>query len=457
MSIRQDNTEQLQKFTDTLHDHMQLYGYIPVRTPIVENAEIFLTRAGDKLIDKLLTFAQRGQQLTLRPEFTASAAAKYVQENLSEIVRWQFRGDVFEDIPDQYAHDYQRYNIGAELIGWSGSEAEAEVISMAAQGLLKTGFTDWKLVIGHSGLQAHLLNQFGLDKRTTRLLLSQREALAHPETAEETHRKLYDALQLDNNTSPGNVSASNSETEKMLDVLLDSTRYGTTMGGRSRRDIAERLLHKQERSLERENIDAAILFLQKWCQIESDPDVAFPQISDLIAEDDIYGLQLLADWELTVELLEAYNVHPERIIIQPDLARNWEYYTGIVFGIRTTDRTYIAAGGRYDELTRLLGGSRAVPAVGMAYYVDRILPVLAVNQTGERRIFQLNHNGLPEQAAMWATCLRDRNIPLTLSSTASLNPVRKLTMTDTGDLILDDTTYPIEEIDSLVEELQALI
>ncbi len=44
-----------------------------------------------------------------------------------------------------------------------------------------------------------------------------------------------------------------------------------------------------------------------------------------------------------------------------------EYYDGFVFGFRATTRADLpplATGGRYDALTRRLGGGREIPAVG---------------------------------------------------------------------------------------------
>jgi ATP phosphoribosyltransferase regulatory subunit len=44
-----------------------------------------------------------------------------------------------------------------------------------------------------------------------------------------------------------------------------------------------------------------------------------------------------------------------------------EYYDGFVFGFQAAarpDLPPVAAGGRYDALTRVLGAGRAVPAVG---------------------------------------------------------------------------------------------
>ena len=67
----------------------------------------------------------------------------------------------------------------------------------------------------------------------------------------------------------------------------------------------------------------------------------------------------------------------ERIALDPSLARGLDYYTGPVFEV-VCDRVgvgSIAGGGRYDDLIGMFSG-RSIPAVGVAFGLDRILMVL---------------------------------------------------------------------------------
>lgn len=152
----------------------------------------------------------------------------------------------------------------------------------------------------------------------------------------------------------------------MLDVLLDATQHGTAMGGRTRDDIVRRLLQKRQRAAERSEIVAALDFLQLWSAIIGDAESAFQQIERLIEAADADALQTLEQWRETIRLLSFYGIpEEERTLIQPGLARNWDYYTGLVFEIHGD--VLLAGGGRYDELTRLIGVSMSTSAVGFAY------------------------------------------------------------------------------------------
>ncbi len=87
--------------TNWLVGHLQLFmssfGYEILETPILDSADLFLTRAGDQIISRLFTFERFGQQLALRPEFTAAAAHAYITSRRTTIARWQFAGAIFED------------------------------------------------------------------------------------------------------------------------------------------------------------------------------------------------------------------------------------------------------------------------------------------------------------------------------------------------------------------------
>ena len=268
-----------------LDQFMTRYGYEKIETPIIQPAELFLTKAGDQIIHRLFTFERLGRQLALRPEFTALAAHTYATQFTAEplqVVRWQFGGPVFEDA----SGDYQSFSIGAELLGMSGAIAEAEIIALAANGAADSGLERWSLVIGHAQLMRVLLERFKLDNRTQRFLLHHLPAL-------KQSGKSYILDQLDKlllgkgaQEDLGIENVSEISTQQMLDVLLDATQHGTTMGGRTRHDIVRRLLQKRQRATERGQVVAALDFLEAWSAISAPPETAFGLIESMIAPDD---------------------------------------------------------------------------------------------------------------------------------------------------------------------------
>ena len=118
---------------------MARYGYEKIETPIIQPAELFLTKAGDQIIHRLFTFERLGQAAGAPPGIHgAGRAILYVTQfpdDQQPVVRWQFGGAIFEDA----SSDNQRFSIGAELIGLGGAAADAEIIALAANGAVERG------------------------------------------------------------------------------------------------------------------------------------------------------------------------------------------------------------------------------------------------------------------------------------------------------------------------------
>lgn len=408
-------SQRASRLMSALHNSLALYGYQALETPIIEAADLFLTKAGDQLINKLFTFERHGRQLALRPEFTAAAAHHYAQKSVNTIVRWQFGGLVFEDAPDDIQQDYQHLSIGAELIGMAGAAADAEILSLAAQGIAAQGITTWRLIIGHVGLMRLLLNRFQLDNRTQRFLLNHLPILrAEGKTAvlrQLDHALLGIASDDDPSIDANPDSMTILNTQQMLNVLLDATERGMTMGGRTRQDIARRLLQKRQRAADRQQIVAALEFLENWSKICGPASDTFDAIENFIAAGDTAAYLVLKEWQRTIDILEACEISLDRIVIQPALARSWDYYTGIVFEIRAGDDIHVGGGGRYDELVSLIGGQERVPAVGFAYYIDQLLAVVPDSHSDNPlTVFIPLSEDNEKPASQWAHQLRRHSI-----------------------------------------------
>ena len=430
-----------------LQAHMWRYGYHQLDTPIIEAADLFLTKAGDQLIHKLFTFERYGKQLALRPEFTAIAAHEYALRQTQEIVRWQFQGAVFEDDPADYQHNYQRYSLGAELIGMAGAAADTEVIAMAVNGIRALGLDDWQLVIGHTGLTRCLLPPFGLDERTERWLLRQLN------TPGSTTKNIQgEAGPMSDNHDENTWSEDH--TQIVLDALIDTTQRGMTMGGRTHQEIAQRLLQKR-RAADQQQINAALNLLERWATISAPPAQALEQIRALVPVEDQESPRLLADWQDTIALLSAYDIG-EKVVIQPHVVRSWDYYTGVVFEIRTSSGELLAGGGRYDELVKLVGGRGSVPAIGFAYYFDTLMKAVATEAEPPENHLTIGFASADTAyaASQWGYWLREQGF------NAVLYPYVQETQADNHIIINEQglatfcgAAYSADQIEKLVEEL----
>src|SRR5258708_6571007 len=284
--------------TAELQRTMSRFGYALVETPMVENADLFLTKSGDEAINRLFNFEMYGRQLCLRPEFTASAARLYIERYQHELkpIRWQFAGPNFRYESPQRSHSRQFTMLGVELIGPSGIGGDAETMALACRGLQAVGLEHWTLAVRHVGLVAQLLDRFGLDRRTRRLMLGQIENLRRRDRGrayvEEQFTRLYADLPEQLNRlgeMQPNIQTSEDirdNVSQVFELLLESANLGTTGTGRTNEDVARRLLTKQRRANQRGEVSRALDFLEKLTAIEGSPAEAFPVLEDLLPDDE---------------------------------------------------------------------------------------------------------------------------------------------------------------------------
>ncbi len=332
-----------------LNQLFQNAGFQWLDVPVVQPAELFLSRASDKIIEKLYIFERQGKTLALRPEFTAIAMQQYIENHQHSVVRWQFNGPIFQT--NQTAQPVEEYSFGAELIGLDEPVSDVEIISRCLEGLQKLGVTSWNLVMGHVGLQRHLLSYFNLDENTARQLVNNID-IARPTEEDDVA-----------------LSGNMIQTRHILDLLLDSTPYGNTMGGRTREEISQRLLEKHTNKITVQNLADAKVFFEAWSTLTIKAN-ELSVIGKYIKLDDVEGKRLYQQWQSVVEML---NVATENISIKPNLSRNWDYYTGIVFQVVAPDGSLLASGGRYNELGYVMGKKDDISAVGFTYYVQNLL------------------------------------------------------------------------------------
>jgi histidyl-tRNA synthetase len=433
-----------------LNKHMQLYGYNLVNLPVIESAELFLVKAGDQIINSLFTFERQGKQFALRPEFTASATDYFANTEGNPVVRWQFAGPVFEDKSHESNANYEQLGVGAELIGLSGSLADSEIVAMSTIGLDKLGIANTHITIGHVGLLREILGQFNLDIRTQHFLLHHIPALSDPDKGT---RWILDQFinQLSSSKSRSVPAVENSI------IGSNETNEGSTLtlGGRTQEDIMRRMLLKQQRLADRNNVSAAINYLDKWCQISDTPERTFDYLARLIPGN-INAEKLLKEWRETIRLLESHQIPLSRITIKPNLARSWEYYTGMVFELHS-DGVHLGGGGRYDDLAKFMGSKVSTPAVGFAYYGDRLIDMLSnMSLEVEPLITIISSDDDMVSAIKWANQIRNCGLSVQiLPQAAQSSPnMYEVYLANATTAHFQTTKYNFQQIDLLINDLK---
>ena len=134
------------------------YGYRNLRTPVLEQTALFrrgIGEATDIVEKEMFSFTDRlnGDELTMRPEFTAGIVRAVVEHNLlyNGPRRVFSLGPVFRHERPQRGRYRQFHQIDVEALGFSGPDVDAELIIMLARLWRELGLNGMRLEINSLG------------------------------------------------------------------------------------------------------------------------------------------------------------------------------------------------------------------------------------------------------------------------------------------------------------------
>jgi len=124
---------------DKVRQLMRRYGYLNMRTPIVEPTALFVRGLGEvtDIVEKeMYSFEDslNGDKLTLRPEGTAGAVRAINEHSFlyEGGKRLYYIGPMFRHERPQKGRYRQFHQVGAEVLGFAGPDVDAELILMTA-------------------------------------------------------------------------------------------------------------------------------------------------------------------------------------------------------------------------------------------------------------------------------------------------------------------------------------
>ncbi len=128
------------------------WGYQEVIPPIFEYLDVITRGMGEDLIEKGYKFVDRanGRLMLLRPDVTPQIArmAAMLMPDAPKPLRLCYRANVFRHEEEHAGRARELFQIGVELIGPAGPEADAEIIAIAVEALQKIGLSRFKVALG---------------------------------------------------------------------------------------------------------------------------------------------------------------------------------------------------------------------------------------------------------------------------------------------------------------------
>jgi histidyl-tRNA synthetase len=150
--------EKWQRLEHVARELCERYGYLEVRTPIIEREELFAKGTGettDIVQKEMYTFVDKGgDRVTLRPEATPSMVRAFVEHNLEQALAFPKLysiGPMFRYERPQKGRYRQFHQLDVEVFGVKDPAIDAEVIDLAWSLVRELGIGDTELLINSVG------------------------------------------------------------------------------------------------------------------------------------------------------------------------------------------------------------------------------------------------------------------------------------------------------------------
>jgi ATP phosphoribosyltransferase regulatory subunit len=178
---------QLEDLRRKLLDHYRAARYELIFPPMIEHLDALLTGAGSDLEQQIFKFTDpsSGRLLGLRADMTPQAAriaARRYADDAS--VRLCYLGTVLRVSPDSQGGARSPRQVGCELFGEPGIEADFEILKLMLETIQLAGVRGAHLDLGHVGIYRALASKLTLDEDQEAALFDILQRKSHPDLAE---------------------------------------------------------------------------------------------------------------------------------------------------------------------------------------------------------------------------------------------------------------------------------
>jgi histidyl-tRNA synthetase len=220
--ILPDEASRWEHVEERLRELLRGYGYRNIRTPLLEPTALFRRAIGEAtdIVEKeMYSFEDtlNGEHLTLRPEATASTVRAALEHSLlyNGPQRLYYIGPMFRHERPQKGRYRQFHQAGAEALGYTGPDVDAEMLVMCARLWKVLGIEDLELELNSLGSST--------ERAAYRASLVQYLASREGELDEDSRRRMH--------TNPLRVL--DSKNPHMQHVIEGAPRLLDTLGSAS--------------------------------------------------------------------------------------------------------------------------------------------------------------------------------------------------------------------------------
>ena len=305
------------KMKETIQKTYEQYGFLPLDTPIIEDAKVLLAKAGGETEKQVYRFSKGDNDLALRFDLTVPLA-KYVSQYYNKLSfpfkRYQI-GKVYRGEKPQRGRYREFYQCDVDIIGDGELSIlnDAEIPSIIYNTFKNLGFDEFTICINNRKILNGLFSSINLSDSSEEIL------------------RIIDKIE---------KIGSNEVKEQLLELVKDAEKVDTIM---------------------------------KFIQIEGDTESKLAQLDNLGITDKTFLLGL-KELKEVVKYIKLFNVPDNYYTVDLTIARGLDYYTGTVYETflnKYRNLGSICSGGRYDNLAEFYTDKK-LPGVGISIGLSRL-------------------------------------------------------------------------------------
>ena len=314
--------QQMERIMDTLRKTYSLYGFTPLDTPIIEDAQILLAKGGGETEKQIYRFTKGDSDLALRFDLTVPLA-KYVALNYGQLSfpfrRYQI-GKVYRGERAQRGRFREFYQADIDIIGDGSLDIvnEAEIPSIIYKTFSALGLKRFQIRVNNRKILNGFYAMLGLADKSQDVM------------------RTVDKL---DKIGP----------EKVSQLLVEDCGVDQA--------AAEEIL--------------------KFIAIRGTNAEVLKALEGYQGRNEIFDAGL-EELNTVTKYLSAFGVPEENFAVDLTIARGLDYYTGTVYETTLLDHPEIGSvcsGGRYDNLAEYYT-NKQLPGVGISIGLTRLFYVL---------------------------------------------------------------------------------
>lgn len=324
---------------DTIKGVFQMYGYMPIETPAMENLETLLGKygeEGDKLLFKVLNsgdYLSKADKDLLGRGDSNRVALQISEKGLRYDLTVPFARFVVQH-QNELSFPFKRYQVQPV---WRADRPQ--------KGRYREFYQCDVDVIGSDSL------------------LNEVELL---QIVDEVYRRLNIKvlIKLNNRKVLAGIAEIIGETDRLVDITVAIDKLDKIGLEKVRQELAERGLSRE-----------AIEKLEPILAVKGSNNEKLASLREVLKNSET-GLRGVEEIETVLKLVGALKLETS-VELDLTLARGLNYYTGAIFEVKALDVEIgsITGGGRYDDLTGIFG-MPGMSGVGISFGADRIFDVM---------------------------------------------------------------------------------